>query len=61
MQLSTYTKSIDKWFGSKKAWHTFARQLVAKGLVKRYDKKLGSGEIVDGYIIIDLEGLKAIV
>jgi hypothetical protein len=47
-------------FCTRRAWHTFARRLVAKGLVRRYDKKVKGmgGRIVDGYRIIDQGGME---
>ena len=60
MNLSTYTQSIGKKFNSCRMWHRFARGLVKRGLVERYDRTV-RGRIIDGYLILDLEKLKTVV
>ena len=64
MDLCKFTRARNMTFGSRREWHTFARALLEKGIVQRYDKKITSGRdtrIVDGYRILDLEGLQRFI
>ena len=58
MDLCEYTRSIGKRFGSRRAWHTFARDLERRGIVEMYIKTTKHGEKVDGYRVVDEPALR---